>query len=72
MGGAASAQLQCASIKNDYELVIRVSKQLEAVLEAKFGARGRGLHEKVTTASVRCNVSRALVVLVTGCDHGYT
>jgi hypothetical protein len=45
--------LNCKSITNDYELVIRVSKQLELVLEARFGASGRGLHEKVTTARVR-------------------
>lgn len=50
MGGAASKKLNCASIKNDYELVIRVSKQLESVLELQFGATGRGLHEKVTSA----------------------
>jgi hypothetical protein len=50
---AAKGQLNCHAIKNDYELVIRVSKQLEAVLETKFRASGRGLHEKVSTAKVR-------------------
>lgn len=45
--------LNCKSISNDYELVIRVSKQLEQLLETQFGATGRGLHEKVSTARVR-------------------
>ena len=57
MGSTTSklgSRLDCASIKNDYELVIRVSKQLELLLETSFGATGRGLHEKVTTARVRC------------------
>ncbi len=57
MGAASSQHLNCHAIKNDYELVIRVSKQLEAVLETQFGARGRGLHEKVSTATVRGRAS---------------
>ena len=53
MGSSHSkTELDCSSIKNDYELVIRVSKQLEQLLETQFGASGRGLHEKVTTARV--------------------
>ncbi|KAL4440656.1 hypothetical protein ABPG77_000365 [Micractinium sp. CCAP 211/92] len=35
--------------RNDYELVIRASKDLEYVLEAYLGAQGKGLHEKCTS-----------------------
>ena len=34
---------------NDYELVIRTSKELEYFLEAEFQAHGKGLHEKITS-----------------------
>mmetsp|Transcript_15741 Transcript_15741/g.30428 ORF Transcript_15741/g.30428 Transcript_15741/m.30428 type:complete len:120 (+) Transcript_15741:169-528(+) len=34
----------------DVKLVIIASKYLEAALEKDFGATGRGLHEKITTA----------------------
>mmetsp|Transcript_7644 Transcript_7644/g.11574 ORF Transcript_7644/g.11574 Transcript_7644/m.11574 type:complete len:114 (+) Transcript_7644:108-449(+) len=37
--------------KNDFELVIRISKELERLLEVEFGAEGKGLHEKITTAN---------------------
>jgi hypothetical protein len=37
---------------NDFELVIRASKELESILTLEFGAGGRGLHEKITTARV--------------------
>lgn len=50
--GHSKDELDCDSIKNDYELVIRVSKQLEAVLETQFGGSGKGLHEKVSSARV--------------------
>ena len=40
--------LQC---NNDYELVIKSSKELEYVLEDSFGARGKGLHEKISSCS---------------------
>ena len=33
-----------AEVKNDYELVIRVSKELEYILEAEFGGHGKGKH----------------------------
>ncbi|OQR83853.1 hypothetical protein ACHHYP_14186 [Achlya hypogyna] len=36
---------------NDYELVIKCSKELEYILEADFGATGRGLHEKISSAN---------------------
>lgn len=38
-----------AATRNDYELVIRASKDLEYILEAYLGARGKGLHEKCTS-----------------------
>ena len=33
---------------NDYELVCSLSKELEYLLETEFGARGKGLHEKIS------------------------
>ena len=36
---------------NDYELAIKTSKELEYILESQFQATGRGLHEKITSAS---------------------
>ena len=36
---------------NDYELAIRLSKDLEHLLETHFNGTGRGLHEKITTAN---------------------
>lgn len=36
---------------NDYELAIKSSKELESILEIEFKATGRGLHEKITSAS---------------------
>ena len=37
-------------IKNDYELAIRLSKELEFILETHFQATGKGLHQKITSA----------------------
>lgn len=37
-------------IKNDYELAIRLSKELEYYLTVYFQATGKGLHEKITSA----------------------
>lgn len=37
--------------KNDFELVIKASKELEYFLETEFGAEGRGLHEKISSVS---------------------
>ena len=34
---------------NDYELVIKTSKELEYFLELKFKANGKGLHEKINS-----------------------
>uniref|UniRef100_A0A0G4HYD2 DUF4145 domain-containing protein n=1 Tax=Chromera velia CCMP2878 TaxID=1169474 RepID=A0A0G4HYD2_9ALVE len=38
------------AIHNDYELVIRGSKELEGLLEEFFGGVGKGLHEKISSA----------------------
>eukprot|EP01080_Neovahlkampfia_damariscottae_P004046 gene4046-7335_t len=35
---------------NDFELVIRLSKELEYLLETHFDSHGKGLHEKITNA----------------------
>ena len=48
MGNAVAKQAPAAI--NDYELVIRVSKELEWILETYFGAQGKGLHEKISAA----------------------
>ena len=37
----------------DYELVITRTKRLEALLERDFSARGRGLHERVSSVQER-------------------
>lgn len=37
------------STNNVYELVIKISKDLEILLEDEFGASGRGLHEKISS-----------------------
>lgn len=36
---------------NDYELAIKTSKELEFILASQFQSTGRGLHEKITSAS---------------------
>ena len=47
MGSAHSHGPPCSC---DLALVIYSSKQLEALLEGKFEATGKGLHEKITSA----------------------
>ena len=42
-------QSRFAHSSNDYELVIKSSKDLEFILERDFGAQGRGLHEKISS-----------------------
>ena len=41
--------LQSAHSSNDYELVIKSSKELEYYLELEFNAKGKGLHEKISS-----------------------
>ena len=50
---------QLAYSNNIYEMVIKVSSELETFLETEFGAVGRGLHEKIT--SVESQLTPALV-----------
>lgn len=50
MGNSASS---IASCKNDFELVIRATKELEYLLEMEFGApsgKTVGLHDKISAA----------------------
>ncbi len=47
--GAAAARVHSA---NDFELVVRSAKELEHVLEAEFGATGKGVHEKARRRGV--------------------
>jgi len=47
-GSSKHAFLRCG---NDYELVIKSSKELEYILEEGFEASGKGLHEKISSAS---------------------
>lgn len=44
---------------SDYELVIKRCKRLEALLEERLGAQGRGLHEKVS--SIQSQLPQPLV-----------
>ncbi|CAB9501281.1 expressed unknown protein [Seminavis robusta] len=47
---------------NDFELAIKSSKELEWVLEDAFGATGKGLHEKISSAAiVNPDLSQSLV-----------
>ena len=39
---------------NDYELVIKTSKELEYFLELEFKAQGKGLHEKINSLNNDC------------------
>ena len=45
MGALQSTRFSHAS--NDYELVIRSAKELEFILESKFGASGQSIHQKI-------------------------
>ena len=51
MGTACSKQDVPRYSTNDYELVIRSSKDLEWILEQEFDASGKGLHEKISSAA---------------------
>jgi hypothetical protein len=46
MGASGSKPVHA---RNDFELCIRSSKELEHLLDAEFGASGKGLHEKITS-----------------------
>lgn len=42
-------------INNDYELAIRLSKELEYILVKHFNADGKGLHQRITSAEENYN-----------------
>ena len=51
MGQGASSSI--STVKNDFELVVRATKELEWLLETKFGAprdKTVGIHEKISVA----------------------
>ena len=50
MGIFSSKEDPLADACCDVKLVIVASKNLEALLEKEFGATGRGLHEKISSA----------------------
>lgn len=54
MGAAASKYSD-----NDFEMVIRASKDLEALLE-QLGASGKGLHEKINSAFALGQITQRL------------
>lgn len=56
MGLSNSKQESYHLPDNDYELAISCSKELEHLLEVKFGATGKGLHERVSSVENRLPV----------------
>jgi hypothetical protein len=50
MGAFQSHPHQGPTCSCDLALVVYSSKQLESLLESKFEATGKGLHEKITSA----------------------
>jgi hypothetical protein len=48
--GSSSSKHSFLDCSNDYELVIKSSKELEYILDTNFEAHGKGLHEKISTA----------------------
>ena len=46
---------------NDYELVIKISKDLEYLLDTEFHANGKGLHEKINSISKEVGLSNNLI-----------
>jgi hypothetical protein len=49
--GASGSKPHFVHATNDYELAIKSSKELEHLLEHEFKASGKGLHEKISSAS---------------------
>lgn len=47
---SSSRRFDPRTITNEFELVIRVAKELEQILEKEFGATGKGLHQKISSA----------------------
>ena len=64
MGAAFSTSSPYLHYKNDFELVIRATKDLEHLLETGFGApsgKTVGLHDKITSAQESHNLSQDTV-----------
>ena len=64
MGAIFSSTTSYKQYTNDFELVIRVTKDLEHLLESGFGApRGKtvGLHDKITAAEQSHGLSSGTV-----------
>ena len=71
--GASQSKQSYLQYKNDFELVIRATKDLEHLLEKDFGApstKQTGLHDKITHAQHSAGLSHDTVkkmrYLVTG------
>jgi hypothetical protein len=65
-GHSTPSKYDFLSCNNDYELAIKASKDLEYILERHFGAQGRGLHEKISTArGLSPNLARDMRYLAT-------
>jgi hypothetical protein len=58
---AAMGAVQSVHATNDYELAIKSSKELEHILDVEFGAQGKGLHEKISSASNTSSLPQELV-----------
>mmetsp|Transcript_13444 Transcript_13444/g.24340 ORF Transcript_13444/g.24340 Transcript_13444/m.24340 type:complete len:121 (+) Transcript_13444:140-502(+) len=64
MGASHSSSSSYVQYKNDFELVIRATKDLEHLLETGFGApRGKtvGLHDKITAVQRSHDLSQESV-----------
>uniref|UniRef100_A0A7S4QZ27 DUF4145 domain-containing protein n=1 Tax=Ditylum brightwellii TaxID=49249 RepID=A0A7S4QZ27_9STRA len=64
MGANQSTTQSYLQYKNDFELVIRATKDLEHLLETQFGApssKQDGLHDKITHAQQSANLSKETV-----------
>lgn len=61
-GSSRPASVQAVlKSKNDYETVIRASKELEHVLESEFSAQGKGLHENAESVKDRVPLNDRLM-----------
>ena len=64
MGASQSSTASYTQYTNDFELVIRATKDLEYLLEIKFGApsgKKDGLHDKITYVQQQHGLSQATV-----------
>ena len=64
MGASFSSSASYLQYKNDFELVIRATKDLEHILETGFDApsgKTIGLHDKITHAQISAGLSKDTV-----------